>query len=91
MATLRTNYGRNLNRQWDVRAAHALYHKEGTWFNVLERFPGALFDPNGYVLFETKEHFLKCPQLRIGKRVTVPAGICEVPGYIRVRVPSNHH
>lgn len=51
MSNLRTNYGRVLNSEWGVGAAHALYHKEGTWFNVLERFrrqfektPGANLD-----------------------------------------------
>jgi len=80
-----TNSGRRLNDEWQIGAAHALYHKDGTWFNVLERFPGALCDPNGYVVFRTEDQFLKCPNLRIGKRLTVPSGISQLPGYIRVR------
>ena len=44
--------GRNLNEKWKVGAKHALYHKDGTWYERLEKFPGALFDPYGYILFE---------------------------------------
>src|ERR1700722_20631699 len=45
--------GRLLNQKWGIGARHALYHKDGHWYNNLERFPGALCDPRGYVKFET--------------------------------------
>jgi hypothetical protein len=48
----------------------------------LERFPGALFDQNGYVLFQNEEEYRKSPQLRIGKKTNVPAGISKLPGYV---------
>jgi 5-methylcytosine-specific restriction protein A len=79
----RTGFGRELNRRWSIGAAHALYHKNGTWFNVLERFPGALCDPQGYVLFATKQQFLDCPHLQIGARVNVHGTLSEIPGYVR--------
>src|SRR5580692_1594148 len=34
--------GKRLNEEWKVGALHALYRKDGTWYNLLERFPGAL-------------------------------------------------
>ena len=51
--------GKQLNREWKVGALHALYRKNGTWYNLLERFPGVLFDTNGYIPFQTREDFRK--------------------------------
>lgn len=75
--------GEKLNQRWKVGAAHSLYSKGGTWFHVLERFPGALFDPNGYVLFATRRDYECCGQLKIGKELNVPGGISRIPGYVR--------
>lgn len=83
-AGVRTGSGRELNRKWNIGAAHVLYHKDGTWFHVLERFPGALCDPHGYVLFSDKDQYIKAPQLKIGVRTAVPAGINQLPGYVRM-------
>ena len=58
--------GRNLNEKWKVGAKHALYHKDGTWYERLEKFTGALFDPYGYILFETLEAYQMCPNLSHG-------------------------
>ena len=49
--------GEMLNREWKVGARHALYHKDGTFYENLERFPGALFDPDGYILFKTQDDY----------------------------------
>lgn len=81
----RTDSGRRLNRAWGVGVAHAFYHKDGTFYNVLERFPGALFDPNGYIRFETRHAFETCPYLSIGLRVNVRGTIAQIPGYVRKR------
>ena len=75
--------GQQLNEDWKVGARHALYHADGTWFENLERFPGALFDPHGYVLFETAESFKKNPYVKIGKKTNVVRGISKSPGYVR--------
>jgi hypothetical protein len=84
-ASTRSGSGKALNREWNVGAQHALYHHLGTWYHVLEQFPAAFFDKNGYVYFQTREEYESCKELRIGKHVTVPAGISEIRGYIRVR------
>lgn len=81
----RSNTGRQLRREWNIPAQHVLYHHEGTWFHLLERFPGALCDPHGYVLFETKEDFFRSPNLKIGKHVRVPDGLRNVRGYVQTR------
>lgn len=83
MSGAKTNSGRSLNDEWRVGAVHALYHKDGNWFNELERFPGALFDPNGYLLFESREQYMSCPYLDHGEKLHVPGGISRVPGYVR--------
>jgi hypothetical protein len=76
---------KTLNGKWNVRAKHALYHKDGRWFNNLERFPGALFDPQGYVLFKTEEEYINCSYIKVGQETNVPKGISSIPGYIRVK------
>ena len=77
--------GKKLNELWNVGAKHALYHREGSWYNNLEAFPGALFDPNGYVLFQTEEHFRNSRHLKITQETNVPSGISAIPGYTRMR------
>jgi hypothetical protein len=77
--------GRQLNDLWKVGARHALYHHEGRWYHQLRDFPGAFFDYNGYVLFETREDYLRAPQLRITQDVYVPDSISSMSTYVRVR------
>jgi hypothetical protein len=76
-----------LAQHWKVTVRHALYHKGGTWYNNLERFPGALFDPDGYIIFQTREEYERSPFLNRGKELNVPRGISSIPGY--VRAPRN--
>ena len=77
--------GKALNQRWNVGARHALYRKDGRWYHHLERFPGALFDLNGFVVFETKEEYKACGHLSQGKRLHVTDnGICGIPGYVRM-------
>lgn len=77
--------GRELNDEWKVGARHALFHKDGTYYNHLHRFPGALFDLNGYVRFNSEDEYLKSRFLQHGQQLHVPGGISSVPGYVRVR------
>ena len=82
-APLRMTKGVRLNEEWKVGARHALYHRDGFFYENLEYFPGALFDPNGYVLFKSKEDYLNCPYLQIGVKTNVPKRIASMPGYVR--------
>ena len=77
--------GAKLNSEWNVGAKHALYHHEGIWYHPLRRFPGALFDYNGYVLFPTRESYEHCADLRFTQDVKVPAGISHLRGYRPMR------
>ena len=85
MSGTRTDSGEALNAKWKVGARQALYHKDGQWYMPLHRFPGAFFDPNGYVVFKTESDYLRCGYLRIGKRVNVNGGIWSIPGYRRMK------
>jgi hypothetical protein len=79
--------GRQLNQKWGVGALHALYRQDGTWYHVLERFPGALFDANGYIVFENKTELLSCPGVLFGEDknwVNFAVGIASLPGYVKV-------
>jgi len=77
--------GKILNRRWKVNANHALYRETGDWYHKLTKFPGALLDENGYVVFETKELFDDCQFLVIKQDVNVPKGISAIPGYVQVK------
>jgi 5-methylcytosine-specific restriction enzyme A len=75
--------GKFLNELWGIGAEHALYSFDGTWYHRLTRFPGALCDSEGYVLFATKAAFDHCSFLRIRQDVGCPGGIHQIPGYVR--------
>jgi hypothetical protein len=74
-----------LARLWRVHVRHALYHKDGTWYNNLTSFPGALFDPDGYVLFQREQDYQACRHLTIGKETNVRGGVKQIPGYRRMK------
>lgn len=82
MTGLRTNSGKNLQRIWKIPALQTRYHKDGKFFMPLDRFPGALCDPKGYVVFQTKEQYEQSPSLDIGKRVNVRIGISKLKNYV---------
>lgn len=56
----------------------------------LEKFPGALCDPNGYVRLDTKDENIECSQLRHPKswvenpRLNVEQpGTSNIPSYVK--------
>jgi hypothetical protein len=77
--------GRIRNEEWGIGAVQAFYHRDGTWFNRLGRFPGALCDPNGYVRFETEAEYLNCPHIEVRVQTNVHEGISQIPHYVRMR------
>lgn len=85
MPTSPKGIGKKLNQEWGVNARHALYRENGTWYHHLQEFPGALFDANGYVLFKTKQDYLNCQYLQLGKQVSCPIGISAIPNYVQVK------
>jgi len=80
-----TGSGKELNMRWNVGARHSLYRQDGKFYMPLERFPGAFFDPNGYIKFCTKKEYQECSYLNIGERVNIPDGIKSIPGYVKMQ------
>ncbi len=78
------NIGEHLNQRWKIGAKHSLYREDGRWYHYLTRFPGALCDAKGYVLFETEDNYRNCSSLKFGVKVNVTGGISRLPGYVRV-------
>lgn len=76
--------GKTLNVRWRVGARQALYRESGDWYHQLTRFPGALFDIGGYIVFRTRAEYDGCAELRRAKDIHVPGGISNIPGYVRV-------
>jgi hypothetical protein len=80
----RQTTGKSLAREWGVAAGHAHFSQNGRWFHPLKFFPGALFDREGYVLFETEEGYKSALGSQIKKDVNVVGGISSLPAYVRV-------
>ena len=79
---------KDLAQEWKVEAGHVLYHQDGLFYENLKRFPGALFDRNGYVLFQNENDYRSSPYLNIGQKLNIrdkEAGISSIPGYRRMR------
>ena len=76
---------KKLCKLWNVDVQHALYHREGTFYENIRRFPGALFDYHGYVVFDTEQDYQMSTYLLKGQKLNVPGGISSIPGYIKVR------
>jgi len=57
-----------LNDAWGVGAVQARYNDDGHWYATLERFPAALFDAHGYVLFGTEKGYQSSPYLLSANR-----------------------
>ena len=74
---------RLLCKRFGVHVEHALYHRDGKFYENLKRFPGALFDPHGYVIFISEGEYRSSPYLRISQKLNVPGGVDSIPGYVR--------
>jgi len=76
---------RDLNGRWNVGARHSLYNKDGKWYHTLNEFPGALFDKNGYILFDSRREHEAHSELRHYPKtntLAVPRGLANINGYI---------
>src|SRR3990170_7383778 len=82
MAASDNQRAKELATRWGLNVRHALYRKTGNWYHQLRRFPGALLDADGYVIFESEQAFRACSQLQVKKQVSAPKGIKAMPGYV---------
>ncbi len=85
MSSSKTGSGQEYNEKWNVGAKQAFFHKDGTFYMPLNKFPGAFFDPYGYVLFETEREYFDCAEVfqAEGPRANIPKGIKTLATYIR--------
>ncbi len=79
--------GSSLARSEGLSVSQALYHCGGTFFGVGTRFPLALFDPKGYVIFSTDDSYRNSPSVTVMKRTNIPKGISKIPGYLLMKHP----
>ena len=84
MAVSDSQRAEELATRWGLSVRHALYRKTGDWYHQLDKFPGALLDADGYVIFQSEEAFRACRQLQVRKQVSAPKGSKAIPGYIYV-------
>jgi 5-methylcytosine-specific restriction enzyme A len=83
-AALNRDKGPHLNKVWGVGAVQARYSDDGHWYAELTRFPAALFDAHGYLLFKTEQEYRSSPRLKIGRQISIrQPGISAIPGYVR--------
>jgi hypothetical protein len=75
--------GKKINEILGLNAVHSLYSKDSSWYHSLSAFPGILFDPNGYVKFETEQQYLEHPSLQHRQDLHVTDGIDKLAGYIK--------
>lgn len=73
--------GDSLNRRHRLGARHALYHKDGMFYERLTDFPGVLCDPEGYVRYDDEQSFMSDRHLSIGQKVNIPATLRAHPRY----------
>jgi hypothetical protein len=87
--------GRALANFYRIPVKSAYYHVDGNWYWNLKEFPGAYFDANGYVVFQTKSDYFGCVYLTIGPENTgvrsknVGMGIADIPGYQTLNPPPS--
>ena len=92
MGGTKSDFGKRVQRDWNIPAIQTFYHREGDFYMPLTRFPGALADRHGYRVFGTEKEYVSCPYIRhrgsaINPRIGVPRGISNIPGYVLEGVP----
>jgi len=74
--------GKRLNKLLNINAKHALYRKDGKWYQLLNDFPGVLFDDNGLVIFNSKEEYDNQKELDCKKTIHIKDGISSLQKYL---------
>ena len=80
--------GEDCKREWNIPVQQARFRENGTWYHILERFPAALCDAHGYVIFPTEQAYRDCTHLRIGKEISVPYGISKISGIVQMKAQA---
>lgn len=77
--------GKRLSERFRLAVLHALYRRTGDWYHVLRRFPGALFDGTGYLLFDSEAAYLDflIDRHNLGVKQTVETNTLSIKKGIR--------
>lgn len=67
--------GKQLIRMHDLPVRQLRYHKDGTFFERLNQFPGGLGDSEGYVLYDSELDIETDAEVSVGQKVNVHQGI----------------
>lgn len=80
-----TGTGAEYNEKWGVGARQAYFHKGATFYMPLRKFPGAFFDPDGYILFKTERDYVDSSGISqaTGPRANIRSGIKSLAAYTR--------
>ena len=84
----RSASGKRLSIRENLMVAKAYYHWEGTWFQRVNEFPVALFDRDGYVIFETERDYLNHPDVDGSEKTNIPKGISSFSSYKKMSRPA---
>jgi hypothetical protein len=79
--------GQELLKRWGIVARQARFHHQSNWYEPPTKFPAALCDREGYVVFETERQLKDCSGVHVGKKINVRGGIWAIPGYRKVDDP----
>jgi hypothetical protein len=81
--------GADLIRRWKIPVRQARFHRDGSWYERLDRFPGSYCDRTGYAVFASEEDLRTTPGIRIepSGQVWIPGGISSVRGYRKADDP----
>lgn len=74
--------GAEMNKALSIGARHALYGEDGKWYHPLRKFPGVLFDKNGYLIIATNKDYHNNRQLQHSHDLHIRDGISSIHGYI---------
>ena len=84
--------GNFLNHKYKVGAVQARYRENGVWYHPLDKFPGALFDAGGYVVFSNEADYEGCAEVKKGpdpNHIHIKGGISSLPFYVPLDLPLN--
>jgi HNH endonuclease len=75
--------GKTIAKNWNLAVTQARYSEWGNWYSRLTKFPAALIDANGYIVFENEAALLDSGA-RLTEQINVKGGISILKGYVRM-------
>ncbi len=71
-------------REWGLNVAQARYSSWGNWYAPVTRFPAALLDAEGYIIFPDEASLRANKKIKITRQINVPSRISSLQGYVKV-------